>query len=67
MSKSNKNKTYLYVIISVSTNITDADQTEADIHIQQHLTLRVLKIFFSTWIYTTLPTAYSNLSTKSFE
>lgn len=33
------------MIISVSTNITDADQTEADIHIQQHLSPNVLKIF----------------------
>lgn len=34
------------MIISVSTNITDADQTEADINIQQHLSLQVLKTFF---------------------
>lgn len=51
------------MIISASTNITDTDQTEADIHIQQH----VLKISASTWIYTLLLAAYSNLSIKAFE
>lgn len=55
------------MIISASTNITDTDQTEADIHIQQHLSLHVLKVSASTWIYTLLLAAYSNLSIKAFE
>lgn len=36
------------MIISASTNITDTDQTEADIHIQQNLSLHVLKISVGT-------------------
>lgn len=32
------------MIISVSTNITDADQTEADIHIQQHFSLLIFLV-----------------------
>lgn len=55
------------MIISASTNITDTDQTEADKHIQQDLSLHILKISVSTWIYTSLPAAYSNLSIKAFE
>lgn len=44
------------MIISASTNITDTDQTEADIHIQQHLSLHVLKTHVSTRIYISLGT-----------
>lgn len=38
----------------MSTNITDADQTEADIHIQHHLSLHGFKLVISTQIHTTL-------------